>query len=319
MPRPRPETASGHRRGGRRVLPALLAIPLLSALALSGRPAAAAIHGPEQAKLALAADRTAYDPGTTAHLAALVSIAPGWHVNAHKPTFEYLIPTEVALTLPAGWPAAVIRYPEAKKQKFAFETEPLAVYDDQVAIDLALALPKGVSPGSYPVGASLSYQACNDKQCLPPVTTVAKMELKVGPGGKPVPGFSGKAGKGAGAQGAARPGTGKAAGGEGLFLMLAVGLLGGLVLNAMPCVLPVLSLKVFGLVRSAGHGPGEVASGALATAAGILASFWALAGAAIAARAAGSAVGWGVQFQRPGFVAFLAVVVVLFCLNLWGL
>jgi suppressor for copper-sensitivity B len=96
-------------------------------------------------------------------------------------------------------------------------------------------------------------------------------------------------------------------------------MLGGLVLNAMPCVLPVLSLKVFGLVRSAANGRAEVTRGALATAAGMLASFWALALAAIAARAAGSAVGWGVQFQRPGFVAFLAVVVVLFCLNLWGL
>src|SRR6185436_2545258 len=51
----------------------------------------------------------------------------------------------------------------------------------------------------------------------------------------------------------------------------------------------------------------------------ILVSFWALALAAVAARSAGAAVGWGVQFQRPGFVAFLAVVVVLFCLNLWGL
>jgi suppressor for copper-sensitivity B len=96
-------------------------------------------------------------------------------------------------------------------------------------------------------------------------------------------------------------------------------LLGGLVLNVMPCVLPVLSLKIFGLVRSAAHGRAEVTRGALATAAGMLASFWALALAAIGARAAGAAVGWGVQFQRPGFVAFLAVVVVLFCLNLWGL
>jgi suppressor for copper-sensitivity B len=92
-----------------------------------------------------------------------------------------------------------------------------------------------------------------------------------------------------------------------------------LILNAMPCVLPVLSLKVFGLVRSAGHGRSEVVRGALSTSAGILVSFWALALAAVAARSAGAAVGWGVQFQRPGFVAFLAVVVVLFCLNLWGL
>jgi suppressor for copper-sensitivity B len=308
------------RIGGRIARGATLALLSLATLpALPALPAVAAIHGPEQAKLALAADRTAYDPGTTAHLAALVSIVPGWHVNAHKPTFEYLIPTEVTLALPSGWPAAAIRYPEPKQQKFAFEAEPLAVYDDQVTIDLDLALPKGVAHGSYPVRASLSYQACNDKQCLPPVTTEAKLELRVGPGGKPVPGFSAKAGTGTRVKGAVRPGAGKAAGGEGLFLMLALGLVGGLVLNAMPCVLPVLSLKVFGLVRSAGHGRAEVASGALATAAGILASFWALAGAALAARAAGSAVGWGVQFQRPGFVAFLALVVVLFCLNLWGL
>jgi suppressor for copper-sensitivity B len=101
--------------------------------------------------------------------------------------------------------------------------------------------------------------------------------------------------------------------------MLGLAILGGLILNAMPCVLPILSLKVFGLVRSAGHGRAEVVRGSLATAAGILISFWALALAAVLARAAGAAVGWGVQFQRPGFVAFLAVVVVLFCLNLWGL
>lgn len=60
-------------------------------------------------------------------------------------------------------------------------------------------------------------------------------------------------------------------------------------------------------------------AGALATTAGILVSFWALALFAIGARAAGAAVGWGVQFQQPGFVTFLAIVVVLFSLNLWGL
>jgi thiol:disulfide interchange protein DsbD len=97
----------------RRNGPARLALALASVLSVSlwDLPAAAAIHGPEQAKLVLAADRTAYDPGTTAHLAALVTIVPGWHVNAHKPTFDYLIPTEVVLTLPAGWPAAAVRYP----------------------------------------------------------------------------------------------------------------------------------------------------------------------------------------------------------------
>src|SRR3954464_10355893 len=280
---------------------------LLAVLVLAALPAAAKIHGPEQAKLSLAADRTAYAPGATAHLAALVTIVPGWHVNAHQPTFEYLIPTEITFALPAGWPVATVRYPEPKKQKFAFEAEPLAVYDDQVVLDADLALPAGGKGGSYPVRASLSYQSCNDKQCLPPVTTEAQLALTVGPGGKPVPGFDGKGGKAATGGGVKKGAGAPGAPGEGLAVMLVLGLLGGLVLNVMPCVLPILSLKVFGLVRSAGHGRSAVVGGALATAAGILTSFWALAGAAIAARAAGSAVGWGVQFQRPGFVAFLAV------------
>lgn len=96
-------------------------------------------------------------------------------------------------------------------------------------------------------------------------------------------------------------------------------ILGGLILNAMPCVLPVLSLKIFGLVKSAGHGRAHLVIGSLATTFGVLVSFWILAGAAVLAGWAGAAVGWGIQFQQPGFVAFLAVIVVLFSLNMWGL
>jgi len=101
--------------------------------------------------------------------------------------------------------------------------------------------------------------------------------------------------------------------------MLLAGLAGGLILNAMPCVLPVLSLKAFGLVKAAGKSRRSVTLAGLATSAGILVSFWALAAAAVIARTAGAAVGWGVQFQEPGFVAFLLAVVALFSLNLWGL
>ncbi len=297
--------------------------PLLWALAalvgLAAAPAQARLATPQQAKLALVADRTAYEAGSTAHLAARVTIVPGWHVNAHQPTFEYLIPTTLDLALPVGWPAATLRYPPAVHQKFEFEEKPLAVYDGTVAILADVAVPPGAARGTFPLKATLSYQSCNHNQCLPPTTAEATFALQVGPGGtatgvdlSPRPGQPAGSPRHGGA-------SGPPAGPAGLALMLGLALLGGLVLNAMPCVLPVLSLKVFGLVRSAAGGRAEAVRGGLATAAGILASFWCLAGAAIAARAAGAAVGWGVQFQRPGFVAFLAVVVVLFCLNLWGL
>jgi thiol:disulfide interchange protein len=313
-------------------LPQHLTLAAAFALLCLALPAAALPPAPEQARLALAADRTAYEPGATARLGALVTIAPGWHVNADKPTFDYLIPTVLELQLPAGWTAASLRYPKAKMQTFAFETQPLAVYDGEVAIVAEVQVPAGTAPGKVPVAAVLSYQACNDSQCLPPTTAEAKLEIAVGPGGKAVESavFALADGRDVGAAGAAgaggAPGAESAAAGRdgatapaGLPWMLALALFGGLILNVMPCVLPVLSLKVFGLVKASGLGRRAVVQGALATAAGILASFWALALAAAAARSAGAAVGWGVQFQRPGFVAFLALVVVLFCLNLWGL
>jgi suppressor for copper-sensitivity B len=106
--------------------------------------------------------------------------------------------------------------------------------------------------------------------------------------------------------------------GIGLVAMLGIALLGGLILNLMPCVLPVLSLKLLALV---GHGGAEartIRANFLASAAGILVSFLVLAGAAIAARSAGVAVGWGVQFQQPLFLAGMVALLALFSANLFG-
>lgn len=103
-----------------------------------------------------------------------------------------------------------------------------------------------------------------------------------------------------------------------LGVMLLVAFAGGLILNLMPCVLPVLSMKLMGAVASAGASARAVRLGFLATAAGIVVSMLALAGIAIAAKAAGIAVGWGVQFQAPGFLAAMAVVVALFASSLFA-
>ncbi len=96
-------------------------------------------------------------------------------------------------------------------------------------------------------------------------------------------------------------------------------LAGGLILNLMPCVLPVLGIKAARLIDAAGRSRPAVTASFLATAAGIVASFGALALLVAAIRAAGRTVGWGFQFQHPGFTAFLSVVVVLFAAVLAGL
>ena len=109
------------------------------------------------------------------------------------------------------------------------------------------------------------------------------------------------------------------AAGAGLGVILALALLGGLILNLMPCVLPVLSIKLLAVVAMGGGERRAVRRAFLATAAGVVVSFMVLAGAAVAVKAAGLAVGWGIQFQQPAFLVAMALLVTLFAANLLGL
>jgi suppressor for copper-sensitivity B len=106
--------------------------------------------------------------------------------------------------------------------------------------------------------------------------------------------------------------------GGSLLVMLGLALLGGLILNLMPCVLPVLSIKLLSAISHGGRARGAIRVSFLASAAGILFSFLVLAGAALALKAAGMAVGWGIQFQQPLFLSAMALVVTLFACNLLG-
>jgi len=119
----------------------------------------------------------------------------------------------------------------------------------------------------------------------------------------------------AGASGFGSP----ASGGSGLSLPVAVGLAftGGLILNLMPCVFPILSMKAAALSRHASAGRAPVQG--LAFLCGVLVTFGALAGILIAARAAGQAIGWGFQLQSPLVVAALALLMLAAALNLSGL
>ena len=115
------------------------------------------------------------------------------------------------------------------------------------------------------------------------------------------------------------PGVAEAPPLSNLIMIVALAFLGGLILNLMPCVLPVLSLKVVGVIGLGGASRSLVTGRFLATAAGIVLSFLALAAGVAGLKSAGVAVGWGLQFQEPLFLIALIIVITLFASNLWEL
>ena len=103
-----------------------------------------------------------------------------------------------------------------------------------------------------------------------------------------------------------------------LWAMMLIALLGGLILNVMPCVLPVLGMKLSAVVAAPELNKAQVRQQFLASALGILVSFWLLAAFIMSLKLTGQAIGWGVQFQNPWFIGFMALVTSVFALNMLG-
>ncbi|MCK8783190.1 thioredoxin family protein [Roseomonas sp. NAR14] len=172
---------------------------------------------------------------------------------------------------------------------------------------LALALPTGPAfRADAPLeGVLVLRDAAGGERALAVTAT---------PGGVPsgVPGVasgteSAGAARGAGPEGA-----------PGYLRVLGLALLGGLLLNLMPCVFPVLAMKAVAIARLSGAARGEVRAHAASYTAGVLLAFAGLGGLLLALRAGGAAAGWGFQFQSPLFVAAMAWLLFALGLNLSG-
>ncbi|MEE8348819.1 MAG: protein-disulfide reductase DsbD domain-containing protein, partial [Acidobacteriota bacterium] len=106
-------------------------------------------------------------PGSSFQAAVIANLQPTWHVNAHQPTLEYLIPTELTLESVDGLTLGETRYPESIRLKFEFAKEELDVYEGRVI----MRFPVSVSPdasGERVIQGSFRYQACNNEICLAP-------------------------------------------------------------------------------------------------------------------------------------------------------
>ncbi len=168
-----------------------------------------------------------------------------------------------------------------------------------------------VAATALPVGAEISRVAG-----APPVAPAPAPGQ--GRRGLELPGLAGGAPAAASPGAAAAPlGAGSALAGS-LWLAALFGAIGGLILNLMPCVFPVIGLKVLGFARHGSEASAASRLAALAFAAGVVVSFWLLGGLLLGLRAAGEVAGWGFQLQSPLFVAAMAMLFVAIALNFSG-
>ncbi len=230
------------------------------------------------------------------------------------------------LDLPPGSPA-----PSAEASLFAAAAAQAprpSPFEARIAPDGTLSLSgSGLSPATvrdawfFPAAGGAIEPAAPQK--LDVTEGTVALALKPGPAFNEQPNLGGvvvlqdSGGQESALQVAATPGP-AASPATPLWQTLLLGALGGLILNLMPCVFPVLAMKAMAIARMSGAERGAVRAHALSYTLGVLVAFGALGALLAGARAAGSAVGWGFQFQSPVFVAALAWVLFAVGLNLSG-
>lgn len=144
------------------------------ALAQSSLPAASAVASPKTYVSLQPIPR-----GSTFEIGVVVGIMPGFHMNAHKVSEDYLIPTNLTAKPPAGIKEVQTLYPEGTSLKLSFSDKPLSVYTKQFTVRAKFSVAANAALGKMSLPFTLQYQACNDSACLPPVKipVIAKIDI----------------------------------------------------------------------------------------------------------------------------------------------
>ena len=238
-----------------------------------------------------------------------IVIPDNWHVNANVAADEFLKPSSIEIAARGiefgepKWPEPIKEYNEV------LEFENL-VFKGHFQIKIPV---KAVADGydSLTTNATFHYQACDNSICLAP----ASVDIRIGKNKAGISKANSAADLKKNDEG---NGTQESNNAASVALLLFFAFVGGIILNLMPCVLPVLSLKLFSLIKQAGQSRSRLVALGIATTAGILASFWTLAGIVAAIKAGGGAAGWGMQFQSAGFIAFMVVILTAFAMSFFG-
>ncbi len=227
----------------------------------------------------------------------------------------------------AHWPLAAPGWP-TPRQHTDDHFGHVPVYFDLVEVPITVVPPQ--SDRSAPLRVTASFQGCQlDGICYPPMTRTVALDMPAADAGQIeaaraavdrdpyVTSVLQEREETQPGAGATRIAVDESASSLGLIGALLLALIGGVLLNLMPCVLPILSLKVLGLARS-GESVAKARSHALWYTAGVMATFAAVGLAVVALRAVGLALGWGFQLQQPVIVALLAYVMFALGLSMSG-
>lgn len=118
--------------------------------------------------------------GSTTNLEMAFRISDGFHINSNTPHSDFLIPTQLKLSLPSQIAVTDVKYPAGKDETFPFSpSEKLSVYSGEFSIDTMLKARPNAVPGDYAVQGELTYQACDKAACYPPKTMPVQFHVTV--------------------------------------------------------------------------------------------------------------------------------------------
>ena len=118
--------------------------------------------------------------GGTFQVAVVANVADGFHVNAHRPTEKWLIPTELTTGALVGVTVEPAYYPKPVEKVLAFsDGDKLALYEGTFTVGLNVRVAKTLAPGKYTLKGVLGYQACNDQMCMAPDEIPVSVEFEV--------------------------------------------------------------------------------------------------------------------------------------------
>lgn len=286
----------------------------------------------------LISDSSAVVAGQSFKLGVHLDMAQGWHTYYKEPG-DAGMKTSIDWQLPPGFKVSELIW--QKPEKFVEAGITTYGYHDKALLAAVVTAPARLTVGDkLDFKAKVKWLSCKEI-CLPgkgevelhlPVSTSSSPSAEAQEFEQLGAGFNGSVKDiGSADESSTRSKEisvldsdykidgGAAADSASLFTYLGFALIGGLILNIMPCVLPVIAIKVMSFLEQAQDSPARVRLLGLTFSAGIISSFLVLALVVIALKAGGQSIGWGFQFQYPGFLIVMCAVVLLMSLSFFGL